>query len=287
MNKLKLYIKLMRPKHYIKNILIFVPLFFSKQILNIEYVTITVLAFVSFSLLASCVYIINDLKDVDKDKLHPTKNKRPIASGAIKKNEALILLGINITISMGLNLFLLNFSTNLLYVLLSYFGYLLINIFYCFKGKNIPIIDVFILAMSYFLRIFYGASITNIIISDWLYLSIIAVAFYLGFGKRRNEIRKIGKKTKTRQVLKSYNETFLTCNMYMFLGLGIMFYSLWSMQKNAVITVPFLILLCLKYSFNIEGDSDGDPVEVMFADKWFLPFVLLFVGLMVYALYIK
>ena len=116
-------------------------------------------------------------------------------------------------------------------------------------------------------------------------MSIISVAFYLGLGKRRNEIEKMDKNKNTRKVLEYYNKSFLNNNMYMILGLGIVFYSLWCIQTGMLITVPLVIVLCMKYSLTIEGDSDGDPVDAMLSDKVFLLLALILVGIMGWKLY--
>ncbi len=284
MKKILSYIKLMRPKHYIKNALIFLPLFFSGQITNVNLLIKCIIAFVSFSLCASSIYIINDIKDVEKDRLHPKKRLRPIASGDVSKVEAIVLF-VSVVIFSIISNALTGQPLNFMATWLPYLCYFFVNIFYCFKGKNIPIMDIAILASCYYLRVWYGASITGIAISDWLYLSIISVAFYLGLGKRRNEIEKMDKDKNTRKVLEYYNKSFLNNNMYMILGLGIVFYSLWCIQTNMLITVPLVIVLCMKYSLIIEGDSDGDPVDAMLSDKVFLLLGLLLAVIMGWKLY--
>lgn len=112
----------------------------------------------------------------------------------------------------------------------------------------------------------------NIEISNWLYLTILSLSFYMGMGKRRNEFTKLNKKDETREVLKQYSENFLNENMYMFLALTIVFYSLWCLEmsakfKNIMYTIPLVIIIALKYSLNIEKESDGDPVDLIFGDK--------------------
>ena len=128
-----------------------------------------------------------------------------------------------------------------------------------------------------------GFNVTGIEISKWLYLTIIAMSFYLGLGKRRNELLK--QKGNSRKVLKYYNQGFLDKNMYMCLALTIAFYSLWSVDPitiervsntDLVWTVPFVILICMKYSLNIEGNSDGDPVEVVLKDKALLAMLAIY-----------
>ena len=289
MKKLKNYLKLIRVKHYLKNFLIFAPLLFSGNFFKDDYFITTILAFIAFSFMASVVYIINDIKDVEKDRLHPIKKNRPIASGNVSKAEGIILAIILFVISIVINAFIS--TSTLSYVIL--LGYLIMNIAYSFGLKNIPIIDILILSIGFLLRVFYGAIIININVSNWLYLTILAISFYLGLGKRRNEIDK---SKDSRKVLKQYNRAFLDKNMYMCLSLTIMFYALWCVDpinttrfkgiNYLLITVPLVILMCMKYSLDIEGDSFGDPVDVVFSDKTILALIAIYGILMLMILYI-
>ena len=289
MKKLKNYLKLIRVKHYLKNFLIYAPLLFSGNFFKDYYFITTILAFIAFSFMASVVYIINDIKDVEKDRLHPIKKNRPIASGNVSKAEGIILAIILFVISIVINAFIS--TSTLSYVIL--LGYLIMNIAYSFGLKNVPIIDILILSIGFLLRVFYGAIIININVSNWLYLTILAISFYLGLGKRRNEIDK---SKDSRKVLKQYNRAFLDKNMYMCLSLTIMFYALWCVDpinttrfkgiNYLLITVPLVILICMKYSLDIEGDSFGDPVDVVFSDKTILALIAIYGILMLMILYI-
>lgn len=266
------YIKLMRPKHYIKNMLIFIPLLFSGLFLNIDNILKTSCGLISFCITTSIIYIINDIKDKEKDKKHSTKKNRPIAAGKISaKNaiiESIILVVINIILLVILRPPIISIALLVIYFIL--------NLGYSLGLKNIALLDVAILVSGFFIRVLYGASILNIKISNWLYLSVITISFYLALGKRRNEIVKNG--IKSRRVLKYYTNEFLDKNMYMFLCMAIIFYSLWTTdnEKNSLLifTVPLVMIICMRYSMNVEGDSDGDPVEVILKDK-----LLLFLGL--------
>ena len=153
--------------------------------------------------------------------------------------------------------------------------YLCLNVAYSMGLKNVPILDVSILVSGFLIRLICGAVAADIVVSNWLYLTVISLAFYLALGKRRNELKKTA--GNTRSVLKKYPESFLDKNMYLFLALAIVFYALWSVDpvtigfyglaaKGLVWTVPLLCLITLRYSFDVEGDSDGDPVEVVVHD---------------------
>lgn len=290
MKKLKYYLKLIRIKHYLKNFLVFAPLLFSGLFFESNIFLKSLLGFISFSLIASVVYIINDIKDVEKDRLHPIKKNRPIACGQVSKIEGIILVAILFTISALVNQVASNSPISFAILLI----YLILNIAYSFGLKNIPIVDILILSIGFLLRIFYGAVIININVSNWLYLTILSVSFYLGLGKRRNEIDKNGKNS--RKVLQYYTRNFLDKNMYMFLGLTIIFYSLWCVDpinnsrfcgiNYLLFTVPIIIIIFMKYSLDIENDSFGDPVDVVFSDKTIIILSIIYAISMFLLLYV-
>ena len=282
------YLKLMRPKHYIKNFLIFLPLLFSGKLLNFSNILITLGGVICFSLMASSIYIINDIKDKDKDRKHKTKCNRPIASRKISVKNAIIFMFI-LLILVTVLVIVMNLSILSIGFLALYF---ILNLAYSLGLKNIPLIDIIILVSGFVIRVLFGASILSITVSNWLYLTVIAISFYLGLGKRRNEIMKTG--SNTRKVLKYYTKEFLDKNMYMFLSMTIIFYSLWttdvdivSKSNNLLIwTVPLVIVICMRYSMNIEGESDGDPVEVIMHDKVIISLVFLYALSLITILYI-
>lgn len=288
--EMKKYLKLMRIHHYIKNGLIFTPLIFSGSLFNQDLLFKSILGFVAFSLIASAIYIINDIQDVEQDRLHPTKCKRPLAANEISLTNAKVLAGILIVVAISVNYFVAN---NAWVAWTSLILYLLLNLAYSNGLKNLPIIDIAILVSGFVFRVLYGAGITGIEISSWLYLTVIAMSFYLGLGKRRNELIK--QKNASRKVLKYYNQGFLDKNMYISLGLTIAFYSLWTVDPVTIArlsndylvwTVPLVILICMKYSLNIEGDSDGDPVEVIIKDKVLMGMGTLFMFITLGIIYI-
>lgn len=277
---MKNYLKLMRVHHYLKNGLIFLPLIFGGQLFQVDLLMKTVFGFLAFSLSASIVYIINDIRDVESDRKHIVKCKRPIASGVVSTKSALILVFFLLILTIIFNYFAC--GTNIL-ALIFIIIYILLNFLYSMGLKNIPLVDIAILVSGFLFRVLYGSEIVSIEISKWLYLTVISMSFYLGLGKRRNEIIKQG--SNSRKVLKYYNHNFLDKNMYMFLSLTIGFYALWCVDpytiaihsnKNIIWTVPLVMLICMKYSLNVESDSYGDPVEVLLEDKVLLLFVVFY-----------
>ena len=260
---MKAYLQLLRPKHCIKNLLVVLPLVFSGRLLDPFLLWRTACAVLAFCVLASLVYIINDIRDVERDRQHPTKCRRPIASGAVPVScavaEEVILFGILIVLSQ-----LGQFPLKSWLCMGTYF---VLNLGYSFGWKNVPILDIAILVSGFLLRMLLGTSVTGIAISGWLYLTVTSVSFYMGLGKRRGELRTVSKSS--RKVLQYYSDSFLTQNMQMCLTLTVVFYSLWSMDRgeNLMWTVPLVICICLKYGLTVDGNSDGDPVEVIYQDK--------------------
>jgi len=277
---MKKYLKLMRVKHYIKNLLVFLPFVFSGQLFEQFYLVRAVTGFFAFCLLSSAIYIFNDIRDAEQDRLHPKKKSRPIASGAVSKRAAYILGACLLLATAVLHYFSRAVSW---YAWVFLLAYLLLNLAYSLKLKHVPIIDIAILVSGYVLRVLYGSALSGIEISRWLYLTVISLSFYLGLGKRRNELIRQDDAAK-RSVLKFYNQSFLDKNMYMCLALTIAFYSLWAVDPvtiaristgGIVWTVPLVILICMRYSLHVERDSDGDPVEVLLGDKLLLSLVAL------------
>ncbi len=285
MERVRNYIKLMRLKHCVKNILILLPLVFSGEFFQYGKLLSSALGFLAFSFLASAVYILNDIQDVEKDRLHPKKKFRPIASGKVSKKQGKVL-----SVVAMIGAITLNFLATTNYVSFIFLGiYLVMNIFYSKGLKNVPLLDIVVLASGFLLRLIYGGIVTDIHISNWLYLTVITASFYMGLGKRRNELGKSGNQINTRKVLKYYNYAFLDKNMYMCLGLTNAFYALWVIgtQKEVMIwTVPMVMVLGMKYSLNIERDSDGDPVEVILQDKVLWLLGILYSALVIGAIYL-
>jgi 4-hydroxybenzoate polyprenyltransferase len=259
-------------------------MFFSRSAVISGIITSAILGFIVFSLLASVVYIINDIKDRENDRLHKTKQNRPIAFGTVSINEALVIAGVlGIVVILILILLAHNTSINIFYIAGILVFYTVLNFGYSFGLKNIPIIDISILAAGYVLRVIFGAALAGVEVSVWLYLTVTLAAFYMGLGKRRNEIVK--QKADTRAVMRFYTHAFLDKNMYVCQGLCVVFYALWSFDSATVerfhttafvYTIPLVFILFLKYSLNIEGETDGDPTTVLLHDKVLCVLVMLY-----------
>lgn len=265
---MKATLKLMRVKHYIKNILIFIPFIFgtSLDIFNVENM---IVAFFAFSFMASTIYILNDLRDVEKDRLHPIKKNRPIASGKVSKGTAIIIAILLLCASIILNYLA---SGNMLsYIWLGI--YFLLNVLYSYKLKQIPIIDIAVLVAFYIIRVYYGAAVAMVPVSNWLFLTIMSASMFLAFSKRRNELKRKG--TAGREVLKFYSLKFLDKFMYLSLAVTTVFYSLWAVEqsnKMFAYTIPLLLMIFVRYCLIIETTDNDDPVDIVTRDKMLLIF---------------
>ena len=286
---MKDYLKLMRVHHYIKNLLIFAALVCGGQLFHTKKLASGIVAFITFCVVSSVVYIINDIRDVEKDRRHPTKCKRPIAAGKVSIKNAWGLAIFLLIIAVICNCFIFHLKSTVMLIL-----YLVLNLAYSFGLKKVPIVDVAILVAGFLIRILYGAIVTELTISNWLYLTVIALSFYFALGKRRNEMKQIGD-GETRQVLNAYTFNFLDKNMGMCLALANVFYALWSMDEKTItfynneymiFTVPIVLLITMKYSLDIEGEFDGDPVEVLLHDKVLLIMCVLYLSVMFLILYL-
>lgn len=260
------YLRLIRVKHYLKNLLIFLPAIFSGMLFYSNIIFKLIIMFFAFSFISSIVYIINDIKDIENDKKHPIKKNRPLASGKISMYNAffvIMLLALSTIFLLYVSDLLFDVSTLILVF------YFVLNLSYSFGLKNIPLVDIVILAFGFVLRVIYGGVGVGIEVSNWLFLTVLSISFYMAFGKRRNELLKNG--YSSRKVLKEYNKNFLDKNMYMFLALTIVFYSLWVINTfgNSLFkySIVFVTIILLKYCMDIEEDNFGDPIEVITHDK--------------------
>jgi decaprenyl-phosphate phosphoribosyltransferase len=267
------YIALIRPYHYFKNLFIFAPLFFGLKITNVELLFKTFLAFVSFSLIASTVYIFNDYHDVEEDKRHPTKKKRPIACGAISKRAslsyALILLLLGVSIS-----FLLS-HTILSFVLI----YLALNTAYTMGLKHIAIIDVFIIATGFVIRLFIGSAATNIELSMWIILMTFLLALFLALAKRRDDVLIfLESGEKTRKVVDGYNLDILNQSMTIIASVTIVSYIMYTVSPDIIkkahsdklyLSVLFVMLGMMRYLQIAFVDKDsGSPTDILSRDRF-------------------
>lgn len=272
MHNMKKYLQLLRVKQYIKNALIFLPAFFEGTVFQKDSGIKLIIGFAAFSVVCSAVYICNDLNDIEKDKMHPVKRNRPIASGLVDIHQAIIIAvicGISGYIFLSLSQ-----GTWIGQVHIYVIIYFALNMGYSYGLKNIPILDVMILASGFLIRVLYGAALCNTWVSSWLYLTILMISIYMGTGKRKNE-RISDNVGDVRTVLKYYSVAYLEKIMQMCVILAVVFYSLWSANMSEdksdallmVWTVPLVVGIIMRYEMVLENKQYGDPTDILFSDK--------------------
>jgi len=263
-------LNLVRPKHWIKNFLVFAPLFFAWTFTASTFVT-ALMAFVAFSATASSIYVINDLADADADRRHPEKKNRPIAAGTVSPTKAQVIIAVLIIIAL-----LGSFSLPLGFQL-TILGYFVLNLLYSFYLKKRPIIDVMILATGFVLRIIGGGFAFGISLSPWILLCTFFASLFIGFGKRKNETDVLQADSHHhRAVLEHYTPDFINQLLGITAAMTIMSYSLYTIDvttlahfghKNLVYSVPFVVYGVFRY-FHLmyNRSSGGDPTKVFLSD---------------------
>ncbi len=276
MHTLKRYCCLLRVQHYVKNFLILFPLFFGQALFHVPLLCRVLLGTASFCFLSSAVYIFNDFCDLESDRLNSLKCLRPLASGEVSCTGARAAALLSVLLSLVLGLLAGGWQA---YVFLGLYG--AVNLLYSLKLKHVPIMDIMLLVFGYLLRLIYGSYLAGISISRWMYLTVLSICFYVALGKRRNELRANGPAGRTVFGSRGYTYEFLDKNMYLFLGMAMVFYCLWAAAPEngsrlggdyLLWTVPVMISICLRYDMLAERSQKADPVSILLKDR---PLVLL------------
>lgn len=275
------YISLLRPKQWTKNLLVFAAILFTNNLGNANAFKRALLAFVAMCLVSSAVYVFNDLRDAEKDRKHPRKKSRPIASGKIAPAVAAALGAILLVGAFLLLWFMLGKrSTSVVGV------YLALQILYNAGGKAVAVLDVFLISIGFILRAALGAAAISALISPWLLLCTGALALLLGFGKRRNEYIIQGeKRTETRSSLGSYSTLSLNALVVMSATAASLCYSLYALESPTAhkypalfLTSPFVFYGVCRYVLLIfVQDEGGEPENLLFRDPHLIASVVLFV----------
>lgn len=292
-----------------KNFAIFAAIVFGGHLFDIEALSAGLVGFVAFCLLSSSTYIINDLVDVNKDRLHPFKKARPIAAGEINKNEAFVILGIIIVSAI----FLSSIAGSAFF----FFGilYLAMQLLYSFVFKSIEIFDIFFIAAGYILRVLAGETLVDHHLSVWLLLTTISLSLFLAIGKRRSELTLLKSYTGTkvqeiRQSLSHYSEPLLDVYTAIFATSTTIFYSLFTFLENPagiridlefllpeflpgylqrkwlMITIFPVVYGLMRYLQDIYEKQEGEsPDRVLLSDKPLLASVILWVFLVIFIIY--
>jgi 4-hydroxybenzoate polyprenyltransferase len=285
---LKPLVQSMRPRQWVKNGLLFIPLIFDKQLTNWPALARVGLGFVLFCILSSLVYIINDLMDIEADRNHPLKRQRPIASGRLKVSTARIAAGV-----LALVFFVSAIWLSPEYALIGLI-YLALNLAYSAWLKHTPILDVMILASFYVLRVGAGVVLIDVHqFSPWLYLFTTFLALFLGIGKRRAELYLLADDANShRKSLEGYSLSLLDQLILIVSSSAIITYSLYTFSAPnlpanhaMMLTIPFVIYGIFRYFYLVHMEQcGGEPEEVLFTDKPLQAAILLW-GLSVLFIY--
>ncbi|MGZ3610401.1 MAG: decaprenyl-phosphate phosphoribosyltransferase [Ktedonobacteraceae bacterium] len=293
----------MRPRHWTKNLALFVGLIFAQQLFTLTSFERACVAFVVFCLASSCVYIFNDLLDLERDRQHPTKSQRPLASGDLPISWAITTIGILLLCCAGLTLLLFRIpiqqtdifaslrGANVLFAL-TVVTYLLLMALYSVWLKHIVLLDVFIIASGFVLRIVAGTVVIPVMISPWLYLVTILLSLFLALSKRRHELVLLqGEASNHRQILKEYSLPLLDQLITIVMAATIMAYSLYTFQgptgnHRLMITIPLVLYGMFRYLYLMHMRMEGgSPEEVLLRDRHMLGTVVLCTVLIIIVLY--
>lgn len=284
-------IKVARPTHWIKNIFVFLPIFFGGALLNTTEVVAAALTFMSFSLAASAIYCLNDIIDVDADRAHPVKCKRPIASGSITIPQAYGMMTVSLLISIVLMFLLPEGHAKSILVIIAYF---VINVAYCLRLKEYAIIDVCIIASGFVLRILAGGYATGVHLSKWIVLMTFLLTLFLAFAKRRDDVLRMNTTGRApRKNTSRYNLTFINQAITITGSVMVVCYVMYTVSPEIIaqfatdklyLTSILVILAILRYlQISVVDEKSGDPVKVALSDRatqlillaWLLSFLII------------
>ena len=273
-------LRLIRVEQWTKNAFVFLPLFFDRHLLEWNYWQPSLIAFFAFSFAASGIYCFNDIYDVEADRQHPKKCKRPIASGVISIAQGYVITALCWLVSVGLlviDLFVLGNNQTLLWVII--LSYVVMNLAYSIKLKQIPILDVFIIAIGFVLRVFAGGVNAHIYISSWIVLMTFLLALFLAFAKRRDDVVEWeATGTSRRKGINKYNTAFMNQAMTIVATLTMVCYIMYTISDSVIerignqylyITSIFVLAGIIRYlQIAIVDVKSGSPTKILLKDRF-------------------
>ena len=270
-------IKLIRVKQWVKNLFLFIPSFFAGHLFKTQELFLVFIGALAFSFVASGVYVINDYRDREVDRLHPKKKLRPLASGEVKPATAWLLM----VALIGTGLFISATLNTVFFFLLS--GYLILNLGYSFGLKHIPILDLFIVALGFLIRVYSGGVIAGLEITHWLSLMILLLALFLILAKRRDDILINGKNKNGPVIRKStqhYNLTYINSCVTLISAVMVVAYIMYTVSPEVTqrfqseyvfITTIFVIAGIMRYlQIVFVEKNSGSPTNIFIKDKFIL-----------------
>lgn len=286
------YLKLLRPKDWAKNLFLFIPIFFAGDLFNRAKLVGLFLGFIAFSFVASSIYIINDYRDREDDRKHPQKCRRPLASGAVSPTTALVLCGLLVLVGFGIAL-----ATSQ-YFAIVLAGYFLLNLGYSFGLKNISILDIFILAIGFVLRIKSGSVISETPLSEWIIIMVLLLAIFMAIGKRRDDLLlKLASGSDMRVSVKAYNLDFLNTMLAIVSAIIVVAYLMYTMSNEVqtrlhtyrlYYTTIFVLAGVMRYLQIIYVKAEaGSPTRILYKDRFIQLTLLLWIASYFSILYLK
>lgn len=266
-------LKILRPHQWVKNTFIFIPLFFGGSLFDMADWTSSLVAFVAFSFAASAIYSINDIVDVEADKKHPKKCKRPIAAGLVSKRQARLLAIILAIAALALPFLLNNWMLSVVIAV-----YLAMNLCYCIRLKHYAIIDVCIVALGFVMRIVAGGVATDIVLSRWIVMMTFLLTLFLSFAKRRDDVLIMNETGMApRKNTSRYNLTFINQAITITGGVMLVCYIMYTVSPevierfnspNLYMTSFFVILGLLRYiQLTVVDERSGEPTRLVLSDR--------------------
>lgn len=276
-------LKLIRPKQWLKNTFVFIPMFFGGSLLDRQDVFATIITFFAFSFIASSVYCFNDIYDVEADRRHPVKCKRPLASGELTLKSAYLLMGVMAVLSF---LMILLLPVGRWKVGLIILGYYVLNLCYCAWLKQHAILDVCIIAFGFVLRALAGGFATEIVLSKWLVMMTFLLTLFLSFAKRRDDVLRMQKTGEApRKNTIRYNLTFINQAITITASVTLVCYIMYTISPEVVarvgtdylyLTSIYVLLGLLRYiQITVVDEQSGDPTKMMLKDRFTQLIVLL------------
>ena len=286
------YFKLLRPKDWAKNFFLFIPLFFAGEFLDLHKIISISYGFISFCCIASSIYILNDYKDVEDDRKHPVKCKRPIASGAVSPVTALIICAILVVLGFSIAWFI---KEKFVLVLAIYF---FINLGYSLGLKSIPILDIILLSSGFVLRIKAGSVVGDVKLSEWIVIMVFLLALFMAIGKRRDDVLlKLNTGTDMRKSVKGYNLEFLNTLLALVSAVMIVAYFMYTMSPEVQLrlgtwrlyyTCLFVMAGIMRYLQIIYVQADaGSPTKILYKDRFIQITLLLWIASYIVIIYLK
>ena len=290
---MKHYIKLIRPKHWAKNLFLFVPSFFAGKFFDLNSLALLSGGFLAFSCLASSIYIINDYRDIEDDRKHPEKSKRPLASGEVKKSYALILSGV-LTVIGIVTAFLIDETGKFLFITGIYY---VLNLSYSFGLKNIAIVDIIILASGFVLRVKGGATLARVDTTEWFVIMTFLLALFLALAKRRDDVLlKSSTGAEMRKSMKGYSLEFLNTLLGLFCAILIVSYINYTVSpitnlkfgRRMFYTSLFVIAAMMRYlQITFIHNKAGSPTDVLYKDRFIQVTLVLWAASFFVILYLR